>query len=650
MNNGTIALPEGGATTEPGTTTPAKDKRVDLQGQITRAARIDELQTQISQRQAMEHIERLRTPGTARGTVLSTSQGMMFGFADEVKGAVRAIWDRLPEEDYADAYLRIRDQTRAELESFRRNRPALAIGSEIAGGILIPGAATGSTVVKGTTAGARIARGAVAGAVTGGAFGAGQAEELRDVPRGVVTGSTTGAAIGAVIPGAIEATRAGARGVQAIIRPEAGATRRISQALFRDEMTPEQILGALDEAKSLGKPVTVADVGGEAVRRELEVAVQSPGPAGQIAEKALAARNKEQLTRISRDLVRGVGIRHTNITGDVVEDAIERTMKIRKTASKQVYERAMDFNAELNDDVVAVYNKVTQTPLGKEAMGKAHKILNVENFDEAPLMERIDAFKRGLDDMIGSAKRQGENSVAAKALSMKKELVGLVDNVNPDYKSARKIWENESNYLDAIDNGRDIMKPGFTAAKLKREFAAMTDNEQEAFRIGAVDAIITRMRQQSAQEPNMIKLLRSPEMRDKLKSIMTPQASAKIDRIFDIEDAMFRTATQARRGSQTAQRTAAMAEQQKQVGLQGLIEEITSLVITPLRNVIVHRIPTATRAAKDRLIARQNAQIAKRLLSSEADELLRIPPEVVRPPFVTGGRLIPGAIAAEEGQ
>ena len=640
MTNGTISLPE----TDTGDT-PVKDARSELQEKIARASRVDQLQTQISQRQAMEHIERLRTPGTAAGTVGAMSQGMLFGFADEAKAGIRAIWDRLPEEDYSDAYLRIRDQTRAELAAFRRNRPALSIGSEIAGGFIGPGAITGAAVISGTTAGARIGRGAVAGAGTGGVFGAGEAEELSDVPRGVVTGSATGAVIGAVIPGAIEATRAGARGMQSIIRPEAGATRRITQALSRDGMTREQILGALDEAKSLGKPATVADVGGEAVRRELEVAVQSPGPAGQIAEKVLAQRNKEQLSRLSKDLIHGTGVKAVD-----VEDAITKTMKLRKTASKLVYERAMDFNAELNDDIVNAYNKTTQTPLGKEAMGKARKILNVENFDEAPLMERIDAFKRGLDDMIGSAKRQGENSIAAKALSMKKELVGLVDDINPDYKAARKIWENESNYLDAIDNGRDIMKPSFTAAKLKREFAAMTDNEQEAFRIGAVDAILTRMRQQSAQEPNMIKLLRSPEMRDKLKSIMTSQASAKIDRIFDIEDAMFRTATQARRGSQTAQRTAAMAEQEKQIGLQGLIEEITSLVITPLRNVIVHRIPSTTRAARDRLIARQNAQIAKRLLSSEADELLRLPVETAQPPFITGGRLIPGVIAAEEGQ
>ncbi len=579
------------------------------------------------------------------GVTRAFLQGATFGFADEAEAATRALAD---EGDFVDAYFRNRNEVRQQLATFREERPRLALGAELAGGFAVPGIGTAKSVAKGATLTTRAGRGARAGAVTGALFGAGTAEELEDVPSAATTGAAFGAGIGALIPTAAAGVAATGRGImrtgRAAVSPVTGAARRIGQALGRDRMTPQQIAGALEEARRLGRPARIADVGGAAVRRELEVAAQTPGAAAEFIEKALSKRNKAQLTRLSRDLIRGTGVK-----ADDVEEAIISTMQTRSDAAKPVYQKAMSFSAELNDEIVDAYNKAVKTPLGKQALGKARKILNVENFDEAPLMERIDALKRGLDDVIGGARRRGEKGIAAKALDVKHNLVGLVDEVNPAYKNARQIWENSSDYLGAIDRGREIMKPTFTASRLSREFAEMTNAEKEAFRIGAVDAMITRMRQQSAKEPNLIKLLRSPEMRDKLKAIMTPKAATKLDKILDIEDEMFALSNQVLRGSQTAQRRAQMVEQHKQVGLAALAEELSALVITPIRNIVVRKIPSLARGTRDRMVARQNAIIAQRLLSEAPEELLAVPP--VPELTLTGGRLIPPAvIAAEEAQ
>lgn len=698
------------------------------------------------------------TASVPAGVARSVGQGALFGFADEAEAAVRALWDTAPGEDYSDAYLRLRNDVRGQLDQFRAERPVLALGSELAGGFAVPGIGVGKGVAGAVTTGGRILRGAAGGAAAGGLFGAGIAEEASDIPREVVRGAAFGAAAGGAIPAAVAGGRAVVRTGRAALAPERAASQRIGQAIARDEMTPQQIAGAVDEARRLGKPATAADVGGEAVRRELETAVQSPGAAAEIAERVLVPRNKQQLTRLSRDLVKGTGV-----GAETVEDAIEKTMRVRSNAAGPVYAKAMDFSAELNDDIVETYEAAIKTPLGKRALSKARLILNkgaeerpadlpsvtiggralnlkqaqkfaeandarassraaqlsdrpflvfdpkdatgfegvfptepaarafiksrkdklldfgtpreleelnptgpesneflmqevrdlikvakervtVDKFDEAPLMERIDAFKRGLDDVIGSAQRGGEKSIARKALQVKGDLLELVDTVNPDYRKARKIWESGAGYLDAIDRGREVLRPNFTAAKLQREFEQLSDANQEAFRIGVVDAVITRMRQQSAKEPNLLRLIRSPEMRDKLKAVMTPEQGAKFDEILDIEESMFRTASQARGGSPTAKRLAAQAEQEKQLqALRGL-DFVLELAITPMRAVFLRGLPAVPRAARERMIAQQNAIISRRLLSADAGELLNIPQVRPGPSRVAGGSAIPPAV------
>lgn len=572
----------------------------------------------------------------------SAQQGFFFGFSDEIEAAGKAIWDRLPGEDFGDAYVRNRDKIRKSMESFSDDHPIGSFATEVAGGLGTAGLGTVRAVAAGKTLASRMGRGAVSGGVTGAIVGAGKADELSDVPGDMTRSAAFGTFVGGIAPPVFQSVGSMVSSVRGAMHPSAGASRRLGQAMERDDMTPEQLMGALDEAKLLGKPATIADVGGPAMKRELETAVQSPGPAAKIAEDAIAKRNKEQLTRISSDLVKGTGVE-----AEAVEDVITKTMLLRSKAAKPVYEKAMDFSAELNDDIVASWTSVIKTPLGKQAMGKARKILNVENFDEAPLMERIDALKKGLDDIIGSAKMKGENQIAMKAIEMKNDLISKVDEVNPAYRKARQIWENGSNYLEAIDRGRDVLKPSFTAAQLKNEFAKLTDAEQEAFRIGVVDAVVTRMRQQSAKEPNLVKIIRSPEIRDKLKAVMKPDSSAKLDKILDIEDAMFATGNQVTKGSQTAQRTAAMAEQERQSSALRGLDALIELVISPLRTVFTRAIPAIPRMTRERMLVRQNEDIARRLLVSDTDEIFKIP-KLREPLHLEGVAISPAMIATEK--
>ena len=86
-------------------------------------------------------------------------QGLAFGFGDEVEAFTRSL---ASDKDYDD----IVEEIRAEIELFRKEKPALAYGSEIAGGVLTGGLGIGRTALG--TAGRS--------ALTGGAYGVGMAE------------------------------------------------------------------------------------------------------------------------------------------------------------------------------------------------------------------------------------------------------------------------------------------------------------------------------------------------------------------------------------------------------------------------------------------------------------------------------------------
>lgn len=617
----------------------------------------DAVNAEISRRQLSEAVtaelsrrEQKTQVGMLPGLGRAAAQGLTFGWADEAEAAVRALL-REDGEDFEEAYSRNRDAIRQQVDAFRDQSPWAATGAEVGGaiaGAFLPGVGTAGAASK-FVAGAptligRLARLGAVGAIEGGIYGAGTAKEVEDILGGVASGAAAGAALGVAVPAAVEGVRGAGRLVRSAASPETGAAARLAVAAERSGDTPANLARKVQEARALGKPATLADVGGETMRRELETAVQRPGAGAQQAVEFLSQRNREQLSRLSRDIV---GL--TGVPADDVADVIATTMATREKAATPVYKAAMQFAAELNDDVVDAYGKVVATPLGKQALTKAKRILNVENFDDAPLMHRIDALKKGIDDVIETARRGGERNIARKATQIKRQLVDEVDAVNPTYRQAREIWEDGASYLDAIDNGREILKSNMTAAALKREWSGLADSEREAFRIGAVDAIVTRMRQQSAEEPNLLKIIRSPEISDKIKIMLSPRDAARFEKLIDIEEAMFKTSNQARGNSATQRRAASMDEQEKQVRLFGAIGMLLDSATGGLKSVLLGRLPSLTGAAKAAVLDKQSRLIVDQLLSTTPSATARTVSRIGGTPTPTPALASPAQTAAVPG-
>lgn len=176
----------------------------------------------------------------------SLAGGALFNFADELEAAVRSGAISGPE------YTKLRDQLRAQQEQFKQENPALAIGTELGGSLLMPGWALAKTGAKGLSLLPELATGAGMGALTG--FGA----STKEMPELQVEDALQGGASGLLFTGTMAPV---GRMIAPRVRPEA-------RQLMREgvEVTPGAAFGgglqraeqAAESVPFVGGPITRA--------------------------------------------------------------------------------------------------------------------------------------------------------------------------------------------------------------------------------------------------------------------------------------------------------------------------------------------------------------------------------------------------------
>lgn len=125
--------------------------------------------------------------------------GSSLGTSDEMVGVANAPFMQKEGESLDDARYRAQGIERERQGEFKEKSPALAIGSEIAGGFAL--APVGGAVLgTGKTLGGQVVRGIGEGALFGAGYGAGTADDKRSRLRGAAEGAALGAVTGAVFP------------------------------------------------------------------------------------------------------------------------------------------------------------------------------------------------------------------------------------------------------------------------------------------------------------------------------------------------------------------------------------------------------------------------------------------------------------------
>jgi hypothetical protein len=183
-----------------------------------------------------------REISTGAESARSLASGALLGFADELEAALRTGSISSAE------YISMRDRLRAQQEQFAKENPALAAGTQLAGGLVMPGAAM-LAPVRGMTLGKELLTGAGLGGIAGVGAGTGD-NTMEDFLQGAALGGATTGILGA-----------GTRAIAPRVRPEArqlmregvevtpgaafgGAVQRIEQAAESVPITGAAITAA----------------------------------------------------------------------------------------------------------------------------------------------------------------------------------------------------------------------------------------------------------------------------------------------------------------------------------------------------------------------------------------------------------------------
>lgn len=496
----------------------------------------------------------------------SVASGATFEYSDEILAGISTLFGKGTYEENLK-----KQQTReAQIPAGIKipGQIAGAVGATIAAAPLAA-AAIPARVLQAIQALPRTLQFAGLGAAEGALAGSGAAEQ-GDRAGGALTGALIGAPVGAAAPSVVRGVTAVGRGIRGAFSPEAGAAADIGRAIVRDETTPAALAGRFAGAQAERPGVaTLADAAGENLRGLLERVAQTPGAGRTQVIPALTARQQQQATRIADDLKALTGTNKTAI------QTIEETMEARATEAAPLYERAMAFDAKQVPEIVNAFGNAIKTGWGaaivknpsfRRTLETEHGI-DPKNIQNMPVMVLVDAFKKETDGLIGEAMRKGNDNQARVLSKMRDDLMGIVDKFNPDYATARKAWAGKSAYLDAVEDGRTILGKNVSAEELATRISALSDADKEAYRIGAVSAIINRMGSDPAKLGDMTKYLRSPEMTKKIAAMMpTPAAAASWLKRLEFEVSSSELTARALGNSATARR---LAERQDAEGIVG---------------------------------------------------------------------------------
>lgn len=385
----------------------------------------------------------------------------------------------------------------------------------------------------------KVAEEAVMGGVTGLPGG------VRTMAGRVLTGAAAGAAgetAGQVTKGqenepfwrlvsALGGGFAGAKAANTLL-PAATARDEIADALLRDQskgqlrMTPDQLRSAIAE----GRPVTLVDIGGPETMLLLQ------------KKAGTSALNATRLKQFQADMAE-----RTAQSGDRVNDTVGRAMG--RPVDADAYAQIMEEQGKVTRDLVfniaranpmadgiptGIFSGMINTPSMKEAMKAANvsaeeltkfKIVPPQFIPAKPaVQDQILQTPQGLQrvpgspgqsaqtidgnlsywhkvdqklgDMIGKAKRSGENDLASEYMSTQQELRKRLYRVVPEYETALGVSRQTFQGQSAPEAGFNFAKTLFGATKnpfirgdVKREFKNMPAENQEALAIGAAHFI-----------------------------------------------------------------------------------------------------------------------------------------------------------------
>ena len=461
----------------------------------------------------------------------SILQGLSFGFSDEAEAAARARAVSGPR--YEQELARVR----AGIKQYEEQYPVRSFAGEALGGLgptvvgllaapftggtsaAVPAARTAqmATQIPGLTS--RILRGTGIGATTGAISGAGTAEGgLEDRTLGAALGTVTGGVFGGATPAVTSVIGAGTRRAgeaAGIVQPQDAARRAqeiIARSIAREGLTPEQ-LAARQAAtvRRLGvRDETIADIGGEGVRRLARGAMAIPQSAETETRQMLTERMVAAGPRIIKDItdLTAVGARDLD---EVANDIVTR----RSLLSTPFYDQA---RAAGQIESFAIDNLLKKSKDVQTAIANARRLPEYADLPDNDMVMLDKAYKY-VGDLAESAKRSGERERFRDLEALRTQLRTAITDKVPVYGKALDTFSGESMLFDALNSGRDKFLRK-TPAEVRRELDQFADEGQkQMYRLGAIQTLRDEIYGMRETADVASKFLNDRNMKDRFRLI-----------------------------------------------------------------------------------------------------------------------------------
>jgi hypothetical protein len=417
------------------------------------------------------------------------------------------------------------------------------------------------------------------------------------------------------------------------------AVQKILKRMGQDEAaggpTAQQALDLINEADRAGKPMTLADVGGENTKALAGNVSRQPGESRNVTTQFLNQRDQGAGARLNADINRYV---HGG-------DSMHRTTQAMLQARSEAGRPAWDAVREMDGVWSPRLQQFIDDPSLRAGMARGYEIERLESLAEgrpfdptqmgvdldnegnirmirAPNMRVLHMGKMGLDAMIADERNELTGRLSQRGVALdrvRRAYLQEIDGLDQQgvYRNARALWEGPSASMDAIRAGRGI----FTSSpdEIAHEFGAMSPANQEFYRLGVADMIRERLLKTGFSGNDANAIIKNPWMREQLRPIFRSDAdfNSFVQGVTN-ESRMFGTKAETLGNSATAKRLAEDTSTENAMSAHGmhLAEQVGT-------GSWLGAVKTAVRMWRDRQDARGNPklneQIARILFQTPID-------------------------------
>jgi hypothetical protein len=473
--------------------------------------------------------------------------GATFGLGGAISPAIGAaagelfeLFGKAEPKTFKERFKEQREEFKLRKQKLEKEKPITAIGTEIAGGLL-----TGGALARGLATVARPAVRAVAppiarllagkgaipavgraigtGAGFGGAFGGGTAlseviageQPVAEIPKRALKAGTIGAVAGGALSGAGQVIG----GVGKVLARQFGGKRAIKSLAER--------AGREQLEKSVATRQPLLDIGDKRIINIAErAAAISDGAKERVVNRAI-----QQLEAQPQRLASKIDdVFSAKSTLQNLDEVTAKYAPLKKELYNKAYQSPIDVAAKTGS--INKIGELLKRPIFKDASKELKDISKVtgelipENLIDDINTKNLDLLKRGIDTLIEKETDRVTQTLSNKGrllTGLRKEFVDLIDDINPNYKLARKVASDEFGIKNAMREAKKVFKK--RPEQIKREFDALADAEKEAYLIGVKDELPDKISRAATSKErrvaeNVFKFSEDFKLRQQLEPIL----------------------------------------------------------------------------------------------------------------------------------